>query len=48
MVTVKMEVVAVEGGMGTEIDQVLAKPLDHVGLSGPATVPCVAIRWQIA
>jgi hypothetical protein len=43
-----MEVAAVEAGMGSEIDQVPAKPLDHIGLSGPATVPCVAIRWQIA
>jgi len=48
VVTVQMEVAAIEAGMGTEIDQVPAKPLDHVGLSGPATVPCVAIRWQIA
>ncbi len=48
VVTVQMEVAAVEGGMGSEIDQVPAKSLDHVGLSGPATVPCVAIRWQIA
>jgi hypothetical protein len=48
VVTVQMEVAAVEGGMGSEIDQVPAKPLDHIGLSGPATVPCVAIRWQIA
>lgn len=35
-----MEVAAVEGGMGDEID--------HVGLAGPDTVPCVAVRWQIA
>ncbi len=48
VVTVQMEVAAVEAGMGSEIDQVPAKPLDHIGLSGPATVPCVAIRWQIA
>jgi len=48
VVTVQMEAATVEGGMGSEIDRVPAKPLDHVGLSGPATVPCVAIRWQIA
>lgn len=48
VVTVQMEVAAVEGGMGSQIDQVPAKPLDHVGLSGPTTVPCVAVRWQIA
>lgn len=48
VITVKMEVVAVEGGMGDEIDQVPAKPLEHLGLTGPDTVPCVAVRWQIA
>lgn len=46
--TVQMEIAATEGGMGTEIDHVPAKPLDHLGLTGPDTVPCVAIRWQIA
>jgi hypothetical protein len=48
VITVKMEVAAVEGGMGDEMDHVPAKSLDHVGLSGPETVPCVAVRWQIA
>lgn len=48
IITVKMEVAAVEGGMGDEIDHVPAKPLDHVGLTGPETVPCIAVRWQIA
>ncbi len=43
-----MEVAAVEGGMGDEIDHVPAKPLDHCGLTGPETVPCIAVRWQIA
>jgi hypothetical protein len=47
IITVKMEVAAVEGGMGDEIDHVPAKPLDHVGLTGPETVPCIAVRWQI-
>lgn len=48
VITVKMEVAAVEGGMGDEIDHVPAKSLDHVGLTGPDTIPCVAVRWQIA
>lgn len=48
VITVKMEVAAVEGGMGDEIDHVPAKSLDHVGLTGPQTIPCVAVRWQIA
>ncbi len=34
--------------MGDEIDHVPAKSLDHVGLTGPDTIPCVAVRWQIA
>jgi hypothetical protein len=48
VITVQMEAAGVEGGMGSEIDLVPARPLDHVGLNGPAVVPCVAIRWQIA
>lgn len=48
VITVKMEVAAVEGGMGGEVDHVPAKSLDHVGLTGPATVACIAVRWQIA
>ncbi len=48
VITVQMEVAGVEGGMGGEIDLVPAKPLDHVGLTGPVVVPCVAVRWQIA
>ncbi len=48
VITVQMEIAAVEGGMGDEVDHVPAKSLDHVGLTGPDTVPCVAVRWQIA
>lgn len=48
VITVKMEVAAVEGGMGNDIDHVPAKSLDHVGLTGPDTIACVAVRWQIA
>jgi hypothetical protein len=46
--TVKFEVAPAEGNMGREIERVPAKPLDHLGLTGPSDVPCVAIRWQIA
>lgn len=48
MITVQLEIAAAEAGMGAELDQVLAKSLGHVGLAGPDTVPCVAVRWQIA
>jgi hypothetical protein len=48
VVTVQMEVAAVEGGMGSEVDHVPAKSLDHVGLTGPETVPCISVRWQTA
>jgi hypothetical protein len=48
VVTVPVEVAEVEGGMGVDVDQVPAQPLDYLGLDGPATVPCVAVRWQIA
>lgn len=46
--TVKFEVATAEGSIGREIDRLPAIPLDHLGLTGPAAVPCVAIRWQIA
>jgi len=48
VVTVQMEVAAVEGGMGSEVDHVPAKSLAHVGLAGPDTVPCISVRWQSA
>jgi hypothetical protein len=34
--------------MGDDIDHVPALSLSHVGLEGPATVACIAVRWQIA
>lgn len=48
VVTVPVEMAEVEGSMGVDVDQVPARSLDHVGLDGPATVPCIAVRWQIA
>lgn len=48
VITVQMEVAAVEGGMGSEVDHVPAKSLDHLGITGPETVACIAVRWQIA
>lgn len=47
-ITVQMEVAEAEAGMGSDFDLVPALPLDHVGISGPDTVACVAVRWQIA
>lgn len=46
--TIPVEVAEAEGAMGAEVDHVPAQPLDHVGLEGPLTVPCIAVRWQIA
>lgn len=46
--TVQLEVSPAEGEMSQEVDRVPAKPLDHLGLTGPSDVPCVAVRWQIA
>ncbi|MBA2471928.1 MAG: nucleotidyl transferase AbiEii/AbiGii toxin family protein [Pseudonocardiales bacterium] len=48
VITVQLEVAAAEAGMGDELDRVSAKSLGHVGLTGPDTVPCVAVRWQVA
>ncbi|MGH8971847.1 MAG: nucleotidyl transferase AbiEii/AbiGii toxin family protein [Acidimicrobiia bacterium] len=46
--TVKFEVAPTEGSMSREIERLPGKPLDHLGLTGPSDVPCVAVRWQIA
>jgi Nucleotidyl transferase AbiEii toxin, Type IV TA system len=34
--------------MAHDVDHVPALSLTHLGLDGPATVACVAVRWQIA
>ncbi len=34
--------------MGDDIDHVPALSLAHIGIQGPVTVACVAVRWQIA
>lgn len=46
--TVQLEVAAAEGEAGREIDRIPGKILDSLGLSVPAAVPCVSIRYQIA
>lgn len=46
--TVQLEVAEAEASMGVDIDQVAAKPLDAFGIDGPATVPCLPVRWIIA
>jgi hypothetical protein len=48
VVTVPFEVARTEGGMGTDVDHVPALSLAYVGLDGPGTVACIAVRWQIA
>jgi hypothetical protein len=48
VVTVKTEIAAAEAGMGSEIDYLPAASFDHLGFTGPATVACVAVRWQLA
>ncbi|MGH2765551.1 MAG: nucleotidyl transferase AbiEii/AbiGii toxin family protein [Actinomycetota bacterium] len=46
--TVQLEVAPAEGEAGREIDRVPGKPLESLGLTVPADVPCVSIRYQIA
>lgn len=46
--TVQLEVAAAEGEAGREIDRVPGKALGPLGLTVPADVPCVSIRYQIA
>lgn len=46
--TVQLEVAPAEGIAGQEIDRVLGKPLEPLGLTAPANVPCVSIRYLIA
>ena len=48
VVTVPFEIARVEVGMGDDVDRVPGLSLAHVGIVGPATVACVAVRWQIA
>jgi hypothetical protein len=48
VVTVPFEIARVEAGMGDDVDDVPALSLAHVGIEGPATVACIAVRWQIA
>jgi hypothetical protein len=48
VVTVPFEIAYAEAGLGDEVDHVPALSLAHLGLDGPATVACIAIRWQIA
>ncbi len=48
VVSIPIEIAEAEATSGAEYDAVAAKPLDHVGLTGPATVPCMTVRWQIA
>lgn len=48
VVSVPIEIAETEASMGSEPDHVRAQPLDHVGLQGPETVPCISVRWQIA
>lgn len=46
--TVQLEVAPAEGLVGQEIDLVPARQLDAVQLTGPETIPCVSIRYQVA
>ncbi|HUF99214.1 MAG TPA: nucleotidyl transferase AbiEii/AbiGii toxin family protein [Ilumatobacter sp.] len=48
VVTVPVEVAEVEASMGAEVDRVRARPLSDLGIAGPESVPCIAVRWQIA
>ncbi|MGH9112425.1 MAG: nucleotidyl transferase AbiEii/AbiGii toxin family protein [Acidimicrobiales bacterium] len=46
--TVQIEISPAEPGVGDEIDHLPAKPLEHLGLTGPDEVPAVSVRWQLA
>jgi hypothetical protein len=46
--TVQLEISPTEAGMGDEIEHLPGKPLEHLGLTGPDSVPAVAVRWQLA
>lgn len=46
--TVPLELAPVEGSAGEEIDHVRTRPLDRLGLEGPAVLPCVSVRHQVA
>lgn len=48
VVTVPVEVAEVEASMGSEVDHVPARPLSDLGIETPGSVPCIAVRWQIA
>lgn len=48
VVTVPFEIASVEASMGDDVDHVPALSLAHVGIEGPTTVACIAVRWQIA
>jgi hypothetical protein len=46
--TVPVEISSAEGGSGAEFERVPARPLDPLGLHGPAEIACVSLRYQIA
>lgn len=46
--TVPVEMAPIEGGAGEDIERVPARDLDRLGLDGPADVPCVSVRYQVA
>lgn len=48
VVTVPVEIAEVEASMGSEVDHVPARPLSDLGIETPGSVPCIALRWQIA
>lgn len=48
VVTIPMEIAAVEASLGDEFEDVPGLSLAFVGVEGPQTVACIAIRWQIA
>ena len=48
VVTVPLEVAEAEASLGDEVDHVTATPLTFIGFNGPETIPCIALRWQIA
>lgn len=46
--TVPVEMAPIEGGAGEDIERVPARALDRLGIAGPADVPCLSVRYQLA
>jgi hypothetical protein len=46
--TVQLEVSPTEGNLGAEMDRIPAFDIASLGLEGPAEIPCLPVRYQLA